>query len=192
MTKIGEVLDVVADTFGTTPEYLRSEKRDLGYANARCAFYFVASHLLDFSGEEISSEIGRSPSSCITLAKRAASKIVSDTDFRCKLSRIIAKIPISDYNSKVLFEEIFEGCEDGSLSAPAIREKLKKRRTRDQFNDPDKERYDQVNRSDKLYSARVDPSIPGLIDDFRKKSGMTKREITETALREFLERHDKS
>ncbi|MDA5556178.1 hypothetical protein [Shimia sp. MMG029] len=184
-----ELLSLVAEKFETSIDYLKSDQRNPQYANARCAYFFIGFNLMQYSADIVGDKINRSAASCQTLAKRTASKIVSDQYYREALAQIIAQISNLSYNSTLLFKEIFEECERGSMSAQDIRNKLKKRRTRDQFNDPEQERYAAVNRSDTTFTARVDKELPGLVNDFRKKSGMTKREITETALREFLEKH---
>lgn len=71
-----------------------------------------------------------------------------------------------------------------------FRRKLKKRRSprkQDEMPDPSKGSTSEDNKLHEKYQARVDPEINAMIDAFRKTSGLTKRQITEQALRLFVE-----
>lgn len=63
-------------------------------------------------------------------------------------------------------------------------------RHRDEMPDPTKPRWHKENRLDAHFQTRLDPDLADLVDAFRESSGMTKREITERALKEFLEKHN--
>lgn len=59
-------------------------------------------------------------------------------------------------------------------------------RHRSEFNDPSKPAWYEANRNDAHYQTRLDPTLAARVDEFRAASGLTKREITETALRRYL------
>lgn len=63
-------------------------------------------------------------------------------------------------------------------------------RHRDEMPDPTKPRWHKENRMDAHFQTRLDPELADLVDAFRENSGMTKREITERALKEYLEKHN--
>jgi len=62
-------------------------------------------------------------------------------------------------------------------------------RKRDDLPDPSQPAYADVNRQDARYQARISKDTSERVESFLKATGMQKKDLTEQALIEFMERH---
>lgn len=67
--------------------------------------------------------------------------------------------------------------------------KHRSHRKRDDLPDPSQPAYADVNRHDARYQARISKDTSERVDAFLKATGMQKKDLTEQALIEFMERH---
>ena len=76
----------------------------------------------------------------------------------------------------------------GDLTETKTR-KQRSHRKRDELPDPDSAADSEINRQDARFQARISKETFSRVDAFLKATGMLKKELTEQALIEFLDRH---
>lgn len=64
-----------------------------------------------------------------------------------------------------------------------------KRRSKEDFNDPEKPYYAEVNRNDTRFNSRLEPTLKEKFDKYCSEKSSTKREILEAALEEYMTNH---
>lgn len=108
--------------------------------------------------------------------------------FSCTLVSKFFRVEF-DYDFSKHVVSRFKYVSIGNLTETKTR-KQRSHRKRDELPDPSQPPDANVNRYDALYNARISKEIFSRVDAFLKATGMRKKDVTEQALTDFMNRHE--
>ncbi|WP_411820833.1 hypothetical protein ABFZ85_06515 [Hyphococcus formosus] len=145
---------------------------------ARETFAFIAGYLCDQTDSDYEERLGTKWKGRLKLPNRRA------------ISLLLEKKPSYLYSIRNIWKSLApSGKIIESNSFDDLIGSLKKEyRKRKELPDPSKKAWDEINRTDARYQARISQDTLTRVQDFLKASGASKKEFTEQALNELLDR----